>query len=303
MLNLRLKTLLLTHTSTQRLFDLAERLAESAKPFSGYLKTLYQRIGADKGAKTAATDENEPKLLPSGSPLIGNPPDESSSPSNVDGSDSEILSQENAKLKGQLDELKLALLGQTTELKNEIHDLKQRNSELLERVVQLTQKERKLAQQVVETRFQGSGVKAERERLDRELREVKRSLAAFSEQMERSEARAADAEGKRRATEDLLREKSNEIAGLEEKLKQSSGSNERRLVGSEISTTPSMELAMLKTAVTQLQKAMAELRSVVDGNRENDLLPVDPLKRDELALADQTEVLNRYENKSKSDIS
>ncbi len=97
------------------------------------------------------------------------------------GQEEEISGQEVDQLRKALEDAKLDLLGQTTKLKNEIFDLKKRNSELLEQVVQLTKRERDLAKQVLDIQFQGSGHKADKKRLEIEVRDLKRSLKEAEE--------------------------------------------------------------------------------------------------------------------------
>jgi chromosome segregation ATPase len=116
-----------------------------------------------------------------------------------------------AHLQSQLEESKLELLGQTTHLRNQVHDLEARNAELLERVVSLTQKERALAQKVVDTRFEGSGVAADKQRLETEVREIKRRQTSTTQQLEEAQKAQTTAESQ-------IEENQRRLQTLEEEL-------------------------------------------------------------------------------------
>ncbi len=101
----------------------------------------------------------------------------------------EELNQEVENLRKALEQAKLDLLGQTTKLKNDIFDLKKRNSELLEQVVQLTKRERDLSKQILDAQFQGSGHKADKKKLEIEVRDLKRAVKEAEERAEAAEAK------------------------------------------------------------------------------------------------------------------
>jgi hypothetical protein len=83
-----------------------------------------------------------------------------------------------ARLKRELDDAQLMLIGKEAEFKNDLQKLQERNAELLDRVVRLTQRERELEAKILDAKFEGSGAKAEAKRLDGELRDLRRVLKA-----------------------------------------------------------------------------------------------------------------------------
>ncbi|MCD6498647.1 MAG: hypothetical protein J7M25_10160 [Deltaproteobacteria bacterium] len=206
-------------------------------------------------------------------------------------------------LKGQLEETKLALLGQTTKLKNEVHDLKKRNSELLEKVVYLTQKERNLSQQILDAQFSGSGHRADKKKLEVDMadlrREVKRAearakkadetlqhqtaeLTQLREELEQARVRAAERAGRvqeedawrrqvMRLEKDLAASKK-QAFDLERKLGEARASVrptvEQGRVGRQRAAKAGGELSSLHTAVRELQRSVLELRSAVDEGAE-----------------------------------
>ncbi len=155
------------------------------------------------------------------------------------------LEAEVERLRKQLEETKLELVGRTASLKNEIFDLKKRNNELLEKVVSLTQKERALSKQVLDAQFAGSGHKADKERLEIELRDVKRDLAEEQARRQEAEERAARAE--------------QELAVLREQVADQSGP---------AGETRSSEVAEVEEALERAQRRAAELERALERERE-----------------------------------
>ena len=210
------------------------------------------------------------------------------------------LEAQMAHLQGQLEESRLELLGQTTHLRNQIHDLEKRNAELLEKVVSLTQKERALAQKVVDTRFEGSGVAADKKRLETEVREIKRRqtstaseledarkaqvtakaqieenqrrLQTLEDELQRARRRAADAsrvgeeaEKARAAAEANLEMTREKVVRLETELLRSRQASGPAAPGREPGPAEggTEELRNLQDVVSDLQMAVRELQSVV----------------------------------------
>ncbi len=122
------------------------------------------------------------------------------------------LAEEVEHLRKALEESKLQMLGQTTELRNEVHDLEKRNRELLEKIVQLTQKERALSKSVLDAQFQGSGVKADKEKLEQEFRDLRRRVEDSREEMKQTEVA-------RKQAENRLKEEEQKVVRLQEELK------------------------------------------------------------------------------------
>jgi len=202
-------------------------------------------------------------------------------------------------LKGQLEETKLALLGQTTKLKNEVYDLKKRNSELLEKVVYLTQKERNLSQQILDAQFSGSGHRADKKKLEVDMadlrREVKRAearaekadealqeqkaeLTRLREELEQARVRAAQGAGHVQEEdawrqqvmrlERALGDSSDRIAELERELVEARKAADQARVSRQRPAKAGGELSSLHTAVRELQRSVLELRSAVDEGAE-----------------------------------
>ena len=83
-----------------------------------------------------------------------------------------------ARLQRELEDAQLMLMGKQAEFKNELTDAHERNAELLDRVVALTQRDRELQAKILDAKFEGSSSKSELQKLDMELRDLRRSTKA-----------------------------------------------------------------------------------------------------------------------------
>ncbi|MFH1132307.1 MAG: hypothetical protein V1754_13295 [Pseudomonadota bacterium] len=78
-----------------------------------------------------------------------------------------------------LENAKLAMMGKAAQLEKERDDLLARNSELREEIVRLHKREQELKQEVYQSKFEGSGARADAKRLDLEVRELRRRVRAL----------------------------------------------------------------------------------------------------------------------------
>jgi len=124
----------------------------------------------------------------------------------VQAAEIERLTQEGEALKGdsgrlakELDNVQVTLIGKEAEFKNELQDLQERNAQLLDKIVKLTQRDRELQAKILDAKFDGTGAKDQAKKLDSDLRDLRRShkakeeqIAQISSQLEALEKEAAE---------------------------------------------------------------------------------------------------------------
>lgn len=93
------------------------------------------------------------------------------------------LGAEHARLTHELDEAQVMLMGKEAEFKNDLQELQERNAELLDKIVKLTQRDRELQAKITEAKFEGTGAKDQVKKLDSDLRDLRRSHKAKEEQI------------------------------------------------------------------------------------------------------------------------
>ena len=140
-------------------------------------KTLPGEPGVPQPAAPVARPEPEPASEPAPAPPVvveATAPEPEPAPEPVipEAEHRAVL----ARIKRELDDAQLMLMGKEAEFKNDLAKLQERNAELLDRVVRLTQHERELEAKILDAKFEGSGAKAEAKRLDGELRDLRRVL-------------------------------------------------------------------------------------------------------------------------------
>ncbi len=108
----------------------------------------------------------------------------------VQAAEIERLKQEGDELKGdsgrlakELDDVQVTLIGKEAEFKNELQDLQERNAQLLDKIVKLTQRDRELQAKILDAKFDGTGARDQAKKLDSDLRDLRRSHKAKEEQI------------------------------------------------------------------------------------------------------------------------
>jgi len=104
------------------------------------------------------------------------------------------LRQEGERLTKELDDAQVMLIGKEAEFSNELQDLQERNAELLDKIVKLTQRDRELQAKVLDAKFDGTGAKDQAKKLDTDLRDLRRSHKAAEEQIAKLESQIAQLE-------------------------------------------------------------------------------------------------------------
>jgi len=97
--------------------------------------------------------------------------------------EAEELKQTGDRLAKELDDVQVTLIGKEAEFKNELQDLQERNAELLDKIVKLTQRDRELQAKILDAKFDGTGAKDQAKKLDSDLRDLRRSHKAKEEQI------------------------------------------------------------------------------------------------------------------------
>jgi hypothetical protein len=95
----------------------------------------------------------------------------------------EELKRDGGRLAKELDDVQVTLIGKEAEFKNELQDLQERNAELLDKIVKLTQRDRELQAKILDAKFEGTGAKDQAKKLDTDLRDLRRSHKAQEEQI------------------------------------------------------------------------------------------------------------------------
>ncbi len=87
------------------------------------------------------------------------------------------------RLAKELDDTKATLMGKEAEFKNDLQEVQERNAELLDKIVKLTQRDRELQAKVLDAKFDGTGAKDQVKKLDTDLRDQRRAVKAGEEQI------------------------------------------------------------------------------------------------------------------------
>lgn len=93
------------------------------------------------------------------------------------------LKQEGERIAKELDDVRVTLIGKEAEFKNDLQDLQERNAELLDKIVKLTQRDRELQAKILDAKFDGTGAKDQAKKLDSDLRDLRRSHKAKEKQI------------------------------------------------------------------------------------------------------------------------
>jgi chromosome segregation ATPase len=104
----------------------------------------------------------------------------------------------------ELENEKLVMMAKAARLEKEQSDLVARNQELRQEIVRLHKRETEMKQQLMQTRFEGSGVKADREVLDLEIRDLRRRVRELEGGPPLTPAEAAPQYGQREELDQRL---------------------------------------------------------------------------------------------------